>query len=116
MKGERGKFPELLIASTFFASFVVVNRHSPSLNFPRNFKSASIPLHALINCNKSYLVFLLALMQIPNPLYIIGQTLQALDRDRDGFITKKEFQMMNKAMTPTQVNRKRNDFVLSMVR
>ena len=55
-------------------------------------------------------------MQIPNPLYIIGQTLQALDRDRDGFITKKEFQMMNKAMTPTQVNRKRNDFVLSMVR
>ena len=36
--------------------------------------------------------------------------MQALDRDRDGFITKKEFQMMNKAMTPTQVKRERNDF------
>ena len=28
---------------------------------------------------------------------VICWALQALDRDRDGFITKKEFQMMNKA-------------------
>ena len=37
-------------------------------------------------------------------LLIHFQVLQALDRDKDGFITKKEFMMMNKAMTPTQVN------------
>ena len=36
---------------------------------------------------------------------VIFQPLQALDKDRDGFITKKEFQMMNKAMTPTQVSK-----------
>ena len=37
-------------------------------------------------------------------LLIHFQVLQALDRDKDGFITKKEFMMMNKAMTPTQVD------------
>ena len=48
---------------------------------------------------------------VSSQFIVICRALQALDRDRDGFITKKEFQMMNKTMTPTQVNRKRNDFL-----